>query len=114
MFKPDYSIDKDGIIVYTINTFTWDIKKSLSNYKKHEVTFEEASTIFSDPYGLDLEDFKHSSLDEKRYMRIGKSNTERILITIYTIRRNTGEKEKIRLISSRLASRKERKTYAGQ
>ena len=39
--------------------FSWDARKALQNYEKHGVPFEEAATIFSDPDGLDWEDYQH-------------------------------------------------------
>lgn len=111
MFNKLTQLDKDYFFVYTKNIFVWNIEKSQINYKKHNVTFEEASTIFFDPNCLNWEDVKHSSKDEKRFKRIGTSNTRRILITIYTVRRSTVGEEKIRIISARQASRKERNAY---
>jgi len=49
-----------GISVYTIIMFSWDARKALKNSRKHGVLFEEASTIFSDPDGLDWEDLEHA------------------------------------------------------
>jgi uncharacterized DUF497 family protein len=40
--------------------FSWDAHKALGNLRKHGVSFEEAATVFSDPEGLDWDDFEHS------------------------------------------------------
>jgi uncharacterized protein len=80
--------------------------------RKHGVSFEEAATVFSDPEGLDWDDFEHS-LSERRSTRIGFSLSGRILFVVYMIRRLKNEKETIRLISARQATRKERQAYAG-
>ncbi|MFI5094859.1 MAG: BrnT family toxin [Candidatus Acidiferrales bacterium] len=92
--------------------FSWDARKALSNLKKHGVSFEEASTVFGDPEGLDWDDFDHS-LSERRSTRLGFSLSGRILFVIYTIRRLKNDKETIRIISARQATRKERQVYAG-
>lgn len=91
--------------------FTWDVKKAIANFEKHDVPFEEAVTVFGDPDGLDWEDLAHSQ-SEPRSKRLGKSITGRILLVVYTIRRTHDEKETIRIISARQASRKERQTYS--
>ena len=92
--------------------FDWDAHKALGNLRKHGVSFEEAASVFSDPDGLDWEDFEHS-LSEQRSTRVGFSLSGRILFVVYTIRRLKNEKETIRIISARQATRKERKAYAG-
>ena len=84
----------------------------MSNLKKHGVSFEEAATVFGDPEALDWDDPEHSH-GEFRSKRLGASVTGRILIVIYTPRRLKDDKEIIRIISARQATRKERKAYAG-
>jgi uncharacterized protein len=92
--------------------FSWDAAKALRNREKDGVTFDEATTVFADPRAQDLEDLRHSER-EKRFMRLGKSVVRRVLLVVYTIRRQRDEKEIVRIISARQASRKERRTYAG-
>ena len=92
--------------------FSWDARKALSNLKKHDVSFEEAATVFADPDALDWDDPEHSDA-EIRSKRLGTSVTGRILIVIYTPRKVNNEKEIIRIISARQATRKERQAYAG-
>lgn len=85
--------------------FEWDPKKASTNCFKHEVTFEEASTIFSDNSSLTIDNPLHS-LHEKRFITIGISAKGRVLVVVHTERG-----ENIRIISARLASKKERKQY---
>ena len=92
--------------------FIWDPQKAIINFEKHGVSFEEAATSFADEDGLDWDDPNHS-LRELRRKRLGKSVGGRILLTVYTIRESKSGKEKIRIISSRQANRKERQAYAG-
>ena len=91
--------------------FTWDIPKAIGNFQKHGVSFEEAATVFGDPDGLDGEDEGHST-HERRRQRIGQSLTGRVLFVVYTTRRIDNEKETIRIISARQASRRERQAYS--
>jgi uncharacterized DUF497 family protein len=74
--------------------FLCDPAKAASNKRKHKVTFEEAETIFGDPYELMIPDPAHSA-DEERNISIGESSGGRILTVIYTQVEDT-----IRLISA--------------
>jgi uncharacterized protein len=90
----------------------WNVAKSIANYEKHQVSFEEASTVFTDENGLDWEDIEHSEKEERR-KRLGRSMSKNIILVVYTLRRFKNGKETIRIISARPASRKERKSYFG-
>lgn len=85
--------------------FEWDENKAEKNLLKHQVSFDEAKTVFDDPLYIDFYDPDHS-VDEDRYLIVGQSNQERILIVSYTERANL-----IRLISAREVTRQERKIY---
>lgn len=85
--------------------FEWDQRKAVSNFTKHGVTFDEAITVFHDPLYLDFFDPDHSH-DEYRYIIIGQSSNKRLLIVSYT---EYGER--VRIISARETTRKERKDY---
>lgn len=86
-------------------TFEWDKDKAKRNIRKHKITFEEAKTVFNDPFLLTFPDSDHSD-DEERYVNIGMSSKRRVLIVIHTERYQT-----IRLISSRKATRFELRVY---
>lgn len=90
--------------------FAWDTRKAAVNRTRHGVSFEEAATVFGDPEGLDGPDLRHSE-KERRSLRLGRSATGRVLVVAYTPRRRD-DGEKIRIISARRASRKERAAYA--
>ena len=85
--------------------FEWDINKSASNLSKHGVSFGEAQTVFEDPFYIDFYDPDHS-YDEHRYIIVGQSAQNRLLIVSYTERGDV-----IRIISARKATPKERETY---
>ncbi|MCU0836732.1 MAG: BrnT family toxin [Chromatiaceae bacterium] len=86
--------------------FAWDTSKAESNIRKHGVSFDEARTVFSDPFELTISDPDHSH-GEYRFLSIGRSERDRLLVVSYTERHpNT-----IRIISARVASRPERQIY---
>ena len=85
--------------------FEWDQNKSDRNLQKHGVSFEEAQTVFLDLNSQTYSDSIHS-LEEPRYIDIGRSSRRRLLLVVYT-ERNT----KIRIISSRLCTNQEAKRY---
>ena len=83
--------------------FEWDGKKAEINARKHGVTFDEATTVFRDPLSLLMPDPDHSA-SEERYIVLGMSSRHRFLVVTFAERPpNT------RLISARLATRRERK-----
>ncbi len=85
--------------------FEWDERKAKRNAGKHSVSFDEASTVFSDPLALTIYDPVHSN-DEDRYITLGESQQGRLLVVVFTDRN-----ERIRIISARVATRRERKEY---
>jgi hypothetical protein len=89
--------------------FEWDPRKADANAAKHGASFEEAITVFLDPHALDGPDVEHSGA-EPRFRRLGRSAKGRVLMVAYTFR-GGGDAEKIRLISARRASRRERAAY---
>ena len=89
-------------------TFEWDEKKSKENKRKHGVGFDEAKTVFNDPFSLTVYDPNHSA-GEDRYIDLGLSSEGRLLVVSYTER-----DENIRLISSREATSKERRNHEGR
>ena len=87
--------------------FSWDADKARKNYEKHDVPFEEAGEVFSDPKALDWEDLAHSER-EPRSKRLGSSAGGRVLLIVYTRRRLENDTQTIRIISAR----KERQVYS--
>jgi uncharacterized protein len=61
----------------------WDDRKNQLNQKKHHIAFEEAATIFADPFELTISDAEHSK-NEHRFISIGKSLGQRLLVVSYT------------------------------
>jgi uncharacterized DUF497 family protein len=85
--------------------FEWDENKAAINLSKHRVSFEDAKTVFDDALYVDFYHPDHSD-DEERYLIVGKSKRESLLIVSYTQRGDS-----IRLISARLVTRAERQAY---
>jgi hypothetical protein len=85
--------------------FEWDEDKAASNKKKHQVSFEEAATVFADPLAAIFDDEIHSA-DEQREIIVGHSEKNRLLVVSFTERAGA-----IRIISARQATKRERKDY---
>ncbi len=85
--------------------FQWDQDKANNNITKHSISFEEAVTVFGDPLAVTIFDPDHS-VGEFRFLTIGQSKSQKLLVISHTEREN-----EIRLISGRLASKQERKNY---
>ena len=86
--------------------FEWDDNKARSNQIDHEVSFDEASTVFDDPLARIFDDESHS-LEERREVIIGHSLNNRLLLVCFTER----PQEIIRSISARMPTGKEQKDY---
>ncbi|MDZ7291976.1 MAG: BrnT family toxin [candidate division KSB1 bacterium] len=89
--------------------FTWDDNKARANERKHGVTFEEAASCWLDPFNLESDDPEHST-DESRWLLIGTSKLNRLLICWFTVRQFNHE-ELIRIIGARKANSSEREQY---
>jgi len=89
----------DGLV------FEWHRKKAKENLRKHQVSFDEAKTVFADDNLLVAPDRDHS-YDEMRYLAIGRSIRERLLTVCFTERGAI-----LRLISARVAEPWERREY---
>jgi len=86
-------------------SFEWDKDKAKANLKKHRVGFDEATTVFTDPSSITIHDHDHSA-EEQRFIDIGSSEKDRVLVVVYTERGSN-----IRLVSCRTATPSERKLY---
>jgi len=85
--------------------FEWDSKKAKSNLRKHKVSFDEAATAFNDILSFTFEDKAHSDV-ERRYATLAMSYRGRMLVVAHTMRG-----EKVRIISAREATPRERRWY---
>jgi uncharacterized DUF497 family protein len=88
--------------------FEWDENKAKANLQNHKISFNEAKTVFNDPSLITFPDEIHS-LDEERFISIGISNINRVLLVVHM---ETEENEiLIRIISCRKLTAAERKFY---
>ena len=82
--------------------YEWDPDKAADNERKHGVSFDEATTVFLDPFADTFDDPNHSA-EERRFMTIGASTRARLLFVAHADR---GE-DRVRIISARVATRGE-------
>ena len=89
-------------------TFEWDPGKAGQNRRKHRVSFHEAATVFGDPLTLTYQDPDHS-VHEQRFITVGMSSAGQLLIVAHA---DSGDR--IRIISARKTTRRERSHYEEQ
>jgi uncharacterized protein len=88
--------------------FEWDPDKNGSNVRKHGVSFREAATVWTDEWALIATDLEHSVGEEREWI-IGVSHWDNLLVVVFTQRG-----ERIRVISARPATKRERERYVEQ
>lgn len=86
-------------------SFEWDRDKGESNIRKHGVSFNEAISVFADPFALTFDDPDHSRY-ECRYLTFGVSSLHRLIVVSHTARGTA-----VRIISARRATPRERRIY---
>ena len=94
----------------TIYDFQWDPAKALANERKHDVTFEEAATVFLDAATLTVYD-EEISENEDRWFTLGFDASGKLLAVAHTYEITEPANVRIRIISARKATRRERRTY---
>ena len=85
--------------------FEWDRVKAQRNLRKHGVSFDEAITVFYDPLSVTFDDPDHS-VGEPRFITIGYSARDRLLLVAHTKRGAV-----VRIISARRATARERERH---
>ncbi len=86
--------------------FEWDPEKARSNLQKHGISFADAVSVLEDDLALTLQD---DHQDELRYITLGRDLFGRILVVVYTYR-----KDAIRIISARKATSNERRQFENE
>jgi uncharacterized DUF497 family protein len=89
--------------------FEWDSTKAASNLKKHQVSFDEAKSVFYDDFAVQFFDEEHSP-DEERFLMLGLSAGSKLLIVCHCERQDG---QVIRIISARKATKRESAFYQG-
>jgi uncharacterized DUF497 family protein len=90
--------------------FEWDEKKSKTNLEKHKISFEDAATVFNDPFHLSILDGAHSK-SEERWITIGNIFPGIATVIVAHTYKDENDVEIIRLISARKATAKEKRQY---
>lgn len=85
--------------------YEWDPEKAKTNFRKHRIALADAVSVFTDISAITIED---DNPDEERFATMERDALGRVLVMVYTWR-----EDKIRLISARKATEKERKQYGG-
>lgn len=91
--------------------FEWDPNKARQNKKKHGIHFELAVTVFTDPQAISLYDTEHSK-DEDRWITLGLSASHGLLVVCHTFQRISKSTARIRIFSSRKATKCESRQYS--
>jgi uncharacterized DUF497 family protein len=89
--------------------FEWGPPKAATNLKKHQVSFEEAKSVFYDEFAIQFFDEDHSSAED-RFLMLGLSSEARLLLVCHCERE---QGEVIRIISARKATKRESAFYPG-
>jgi uncharacterized DUF497 family protein len=92
-----------------IYQFDWDINKAMANWRKHGMSFEMAATVFRDPRAVSHYDVEHSQ-SEERWITLGLAETGQLVVVVHTFE-ELPEEARIRIISARYATTRERRQY---
>ncbi|GAK49941.1 hypothetical protein U14_01165 [Candidatus Moduliflexus flocculans] len=90
--------------------FDWDPRKANENLRKHHISFERATTVFRDPRMISLFDEEHNETED-RWVTMGRDESLILLVISHTFREVSSTCWKIRIISARKATAKERRQY---
>ena len=107
----DDQCQRRALLTYNVRMikFEWHPSKATANLKKHQVSFEEAQTVFYDEFAVQFFDEDHSE-EEDRFLMLGMSVHSKLLIVCHC-ERDGGEV--IRIISARKATKRESAFYRG-
>jgi len=86
--------------------YEWDPAKAAENYAKHGIRFADAVAVFEDPLALTIEDEDSA---EERFVTLGTDLLTRVLVVVFTWRG-----DRIRIISARKATARERRQYESE
>jgi len=90
--------------------FEWDDAKAEGNLAKHGVDFMDAMTVLLDPLAMTRLDDAHDD-DEDRWVSVGRAESDQLLLVVHTFSASGPNTALVRVISARLATRRERKQY---
>lgn len=93
--------------------FEWNNAKALLNFSKHGITFDQGATVFLDPLALTVFDAAHSQ-DEERWLTVGLEEGGKLLVVAHTYKTIRPDNARVRLISVRPATKRERQFYENE
>ena len=91
--------------------FEWDPDKARRNKKQHGISFEQAAAVFKDPNAVSIYDTEHSK-GEDRWVTLGLSVDHGLVVVCHTFQWTSKSAARIRIFSSRKATRQERQQYS--
>ena len=91
--------------------FEWDPDKARRNKKQHGISFEQAAMVFKDPKAISMYDTEHSK-GEDRWVTLGLSVNHGLVVVCHTFQWTSKSAARIRIFSSRKATRQERQQYS--
>ncbi len=92
--------------------FAWDPVKAAANRRKHNVSFEQAASVFRDPLALSRYDDEHSEVgSEERWLTLGEDENGTLLVMSHTFEELAVDEAVVRVISAREATAREREQY---
>jgi uncharacterized DUF497 family protein len=94
----------------SVYEFNWDPAKASLNQRNHGITFDQAATVFLDPLALTVHDAA-SSQDEERWFTLGCDASGKLLAVAHTYQETEPGRARVRIISARKATRRERRNY---
>lgn len=90
--------------------FEWDPHKARSNFQKHQISFDRATSVFRDPLAVSMVDDEHDDIEE-RWATLGQADNGQLLVVVHTFKERSGNIATIRIISARKATKSERQQY---
>ena len=97
----------DQATLFGSDGFEWDHGNINKSWTRHGVSDTECEQVFLNQPLIILPDIKHS-VAEKRFLLLGRTDTDRLLFVVFVLRGKL-----VRVISARDMNRKERKEYHG-
>ena len=95
-------------LLFNCEGFDWDKGNSEKNWIRHQVTRSECEQVFFNELLIVADDTKHAQTEKRRFV-LGKTDCERLLFIVFTIRNKL-----IRIISARDMNKKEKEIYYEQ
>ena len=90
--------------------FEWDANKARTNFRKHRISFIQATSVLKDPLAVSIIDDEHSETEE-RWITLGQTDNDQLLVVMHTFHETDDNTVMVRIISARRASTLEQRQY---